>query len=42
MFSLLQLAPKITKKPTDVEALLNTDAVFTIDVAGSPKPEIEW
>ncbi len=34
--------PKITKKPTDVEALLNTDAVFTIDVSGSPKPEIEW
>ncbi len=35
-------APKITKKPTDTEALLHTDAVFSIDVSGSPKPQIEW
>ena len=34
--------PKITKKPTDIEALLHTDAIFTIEVAGSPTPEIEW
>ncbi|CAF4564041.1 unnamed protein product, partial [Rotaria magnacalcarata] len=35
-------APKITKKPTDIDALLHTDAVFLIDVSGSPKPEVEW
>ena len=34
--------PKITKKPTDAEALLRSDASFTVDVSGSPKPEIEW
>ncbi|CAF4280439.1 unnamed protein product, partial [Adineta steineri] len=34
--------PKITKKPVDTEALLHTDAVFTIETSGSPKPEIEW
>jgi len=38
----VKTAPKITKKPTDTEALLHTDAVFTIDVSGSPKPQIEW
>ena len=35
-------APKINKKPTDTEALLHTDAVFSVDVSGSPKPQIEW
>jgi len=35
-------APKITKKPTDTEALIHTDAVFTVDVSGSPKPQVEW
>ena len=39
---LILAAPKITKKPADTEALLHTDAVFTIDVAGSPKPQIDW
>ncbi|CAF4747141.1 unnamed protein product, partial [Rotaria sp. Silwood1] len=38
----VKTGPKITKKPTDVEALLHTDATFLIDVSGSPKPEIEW
>lgn len=38
----LLAGPKITKKPTDVEALLHTDATFTIDVSGSPKPEVQW
>ncbi|CAF0916357.1 unnamed protein product [Adineta ricciae] len=38
----VKTAPKITKKPTDTEALLHTDAVFTVDVSGAPKPEIEW
>ncbi|CAF0818885.1 unnamed protein product [Didymodactylos carnosus] len=38
----VKTAPKITKKPTDTEALLHTDAVFTIDVTGSPKPQVEW
>ncbi|CAF1262379.1 unnamed protein product, partial [Rotaria sordida] len=38
----VKTGPRITKKPTDVEALLHTDAVFLIDVSGSPKPEIEW
>lgn len=42
MSCLFVAGPKINKKPTDVEALLNTDAVFSIDVTGSPKPEIEW
>ncbi|CAF2489671.1 unnamed protein product [Rotaria sp. Silwood2] len=38
----VKTAPKITKKPTDTEALLHTDAVFTVDVSGSPKPKVEW
>ncbi|CAF3575459.1 unnamed protein product [Adineta steineri] len=38
----VKTAPKITKKPTDTEALLHTDAVFTADVSGSPKPQVEW
>ncbi|CAF1491714.1 unnamed protein product, partial [Adineta ricciae] len=38
----VKTGPKITKKPADIEVLLHTDAVFTIEVAGSPKPEIEW
>ncbi|CAF4411465.1 unnamed protein product, partial [Rotaria socialis] len=38
----VKTGPKITKKPTDIEALLHTDAVFLIDVSGSPKPEVEW
>jgi len=42
LFGFLLAAPKITKKPTDTEALLHTDAVFTVDVSGSPKPQIEW
>ncbi|CAF4494023.1 unnamed protein product, partial [Rotaria magnacalcarata] len=37
----VKTAPKITKKPTDIDALLHTDAVFLIDVSGSPKPEVE-
>lgn len=41
-FILILAGPKITKKPADVEALLGNDAVFSIDVSGSPKPEIEW
>ena len=38
----VKTAPKITKKPVDTEALLHTDAVFPIEVSGSPKPQIEW
>lgn len=39
---LILAAPKINKKPTDTEALIHTDAVFSVDVSGSPKPQIEW
>ena len=35
-------APKITKKPIDTEVLLHTDAVFTVNIAGSPKPHVKW
>ncbi|CAF3618249.1 unnamed protein product [Rotaria sordida] len=38
----VKTAPKITKKPTDTEALIHTDAVFTVDIAGSPKPKVDW
>lgn len=42
IFDTVSAAPKITKKPSDTEALLHTDAVFSVDVSGVPKPQVEW
>ena len=32
VFVCILAAPKFTKKPTDTEALIHTDAVFTADI----------